>query len=414
MTRRAVVIGGGVVGAACAHYLARDHWEVTIVDEGRFGGACSHGNCGFVCPSHLLPLAEPGAVRRAFGAMLRRNSPLSIRPRLDWTLWSWMLQFARHCNERDMLAAGRACQPLLDGSLEEYRRLVQAGIECEWQERGLLFAYRERREFESYAPTDRLLGDKFQAPARRLVGEELRELEPALADGLAGGWYYEHDAHLRPDMLLASWRAALERNGVRIVEQTRWTGLEVRSGRAELARAGDLELAAEAVVVATGAWTPLLRKQLGVRIPIEPGKGYSLTMSRPAAAPAVPMIFPETRVAVTPWPSGLRLGSTMEFAGYDRRVREDRLRLLIDGARPYLQAPVGEVGDDPWYGWRPMTPDGLPVIDRAPVAENVWIAAGHNMLGLSMAPATGRLVAELVSGAKPHVDPTPYSARRFA
>ena len=151
----------------------------------------------------------------------------------------------------------------------------------------------------------------------------------------------------------------------------------------------------------------------GCKVPIQPGKGYSLTMPRPAVCPRIPLIFPETRVAVTPFQSGYRLGSTMEFAGYDDSLRPERLQLLKDGAAGYLQEPYCEPVLEKWFGWRPMTYDSLPIIDRSPTYENVYIAAGHNMLGLSMAPATGKLVAELAGGAAPHVDPTPYRLSRF-
>jgi D-amino-acid dehydrogenase len=166
-------------------------------------------------------------------------------------------------------------------------------------------------------------------------------------------------------------------------------------------------------VVATGAWTPLLNRQLGCRLPIQPGKGYSITMPRPSICPGMPLIFPETRVAVTPFQSGYRLGSTMEFAGYDASLRRERLQLLRDGVKDYLREPYCEPVLEEWYGWRPMTYDSLPIIDYSPAYPNVIIAAGHNMLGLSMAPATGKLVAEMASGGVPHIDPGPYRAARF-
>jgi D-amino-acid dehydrogenase len=156
-----------------------------------------------------------------------------------------------------------------------------------------------------------------------------------------------------------------------------------------------------------------LNLKLGCRVPIQPGKGYSMTMPRPTVCPTFPLIFPETRVAVTPFQSGYRLGSTMEFAGYDDSLRPARLQLLRDGSRDYLKEPYCDPVLEEWFGWRPMTYDSLPIIDRTPSYENVFIAAGHNMLGLSMATATGKLVSELAGGAQPHVDPTPYRVGRF-
>jgi D-amino-acid dehydrogenase len=412
--RQVLVVGGGVIGAACAYYLCRSGWQVTIVDRGEFGMGCSHANCGLVCPSHVLPLAEPGAVWRTFKALFQKNSPFSIKPRLDLRLWSWLFQFARRCNTADMLAAGRGIQALLDSSLKLYHALVAAeSLDCEWETRGLLFVFRAPAEMAAYAKTDQLMRDEFQVSAVRYDGDAVVRLEPALKPGLAGGWLYEHDAHLRPDKLLASWRHLLENRGVIVRERCTVLGFRRAGGRASAAVTADGELPADAFVVAAGALTPLLSKDLGCRIPIQPGKGYSITMPRPAQCPTIPLLFPETRVAVTPMRSGYRLGSTMEFAGYDTTLNPRRLELLREGARPYLHEPFCEPVQEEWYGWRPMTYDGKPIIDRSPALENVIVAAGHNMLGLSMAPATGKLVAELLNGEPPHLDPAPYSIKRF-
>ena len=413
--RRVVVIGGGIIGTACAHYLARDGREVTVVEKGEHGRGTSGGNCGLICPSHVLPLAEPGAIRKTIATLFARNSPFAIRPRLDWSLWSWLLKFARRCNERDMLDAARAIQPLLDSSLEEYREMIaRDSLDCEWETRGLLFPYRSRKALDSYARTDELLGRTFHCAARRIFSDELPDFEPALKPGLAGAWYYEDDAHLRPDRLMKSWRSLLEARGVRFVERCEFRSFVGESGRVRAVEAGTATIEADAFVVATGAVSPFLNEQLGARLPIQPGKGYSLTMPRPAICPSVPLIFPETRVAVTPFRSGYRLGSTMEFAGYDATLRPERLRLLKDGAIPYLREPFVDPVEDEWYGWRPMTYDSLPIIDRSPRWANVTIASGHNMLGMSMAPATGRVVAAMVGGSEPFVDVRPYRLSRFA
>jgi D-amino-acid dehydrogenase len=241
----------------------------------------------------------------------------------------------------------------------------------------------------------------------------LIELEPALKPGLAGGWYYRDDAQLRPDKLMRALHRVLDARGATIHQECSFEGFATCDGRATAARTPSGELPADVFVVATGAWTPLLNEHLGCRVPIQPGKGYSLTMARPAKCPKLPLIFPETRVAVTPFQSGYRLGSTMEFAGYDASIRPERLKLLKDGAAPFLREPFCEPVQEAWFGWRPMTYDSLPIIGRSPKYANVIIAAGHNMLGVSMAPATGKLVSELVEGTRPHIDPAPYRASRF-
>jgi D-amino-acid dehydrogenase len=412
--RSVVVVGGGVVGAACAYYLSRRGLAVTVLDQGEFGRGCSHANCGYVCPSHVLPMAGPGAVMMGLKALVARNSPLKIRPRLDPALWSWLWQFARRCSARQMLAAGKAIGALLASSRALYDELLAAErIGCEWEGKGLLFVHRTAAAFEHYAATDELLGREFGIRARRIAADELSAFEPALKPGLGGAWHYESDAHLRPDRLMAELRRVLGARGVAIREHCAAQSLVQESGRARAVATADGPIEADAFVIAAGALTPHWSRDLGCRLPIQPGKGYSITMPRPARCPGVPMILEEHRVAVTPFRSGYRLGSTMEFAGYDTTLRRERLELLTSAARLYLHEPLAEPMQEEWYGWRPMTPDSLPIIGPSPRLANVWIAAGHNMLGLSMATGTGRLVAELIAGERPHIDPQPYRPTRF-
>jgi D-amino-acid dehydrogenase len=411
---RAVVIGGGVIGAACGYYLLRDGWKVTLVDRGAFGRGCSHANCGYVCPSHVLPMAGPGAVWEGLKALLAPNAPLTIRPRLDPALWGWLLRFVRRCNRRQALEAGRGIQALLASSRRLYEELLRdEAIECEWEARGLLIVFRSAAAFEHYGETAELLDREFGVRATRLSAERLTEREPALRPALPGAWLYEGDAHLRPDRLMAELRRVLLSRGAEILEHTDASGVAREGGRARAVIVKGGEIEADAFVLATGALAPAWRRELGCVVPIQPGKGYSITMPRPERCPSFPMIFEEDRVAVTPFRSGYRLGSTMEFAGYDSSLDPRRLELLTNAARLYLHEPGAEPVEEQWFGWRPMTPDGLPMIGRSPALPNLWIAAGHNMLGLSMAPATGRLVSELLSGRPPHIDAAPYSVTRF-
>lgn len=414
MSDRVVVVGGGVVGACCAYYLAKAGARVTVLDRGRFGGGCSHANCGYVCPSHVLPLATPGAVWSTLKTLFRRNSPLKVRPATALANLGWFLGFARKCNERDMLAAGRAIQAILNSSRSLFDDLIQSeGIDCEWESKGLLFVFQSKAAFDHYAHTDELLRGQFGMGAKQFDGDALAALEPALKPGQAGGYLYEGDAHLRPDRLMSELRRVLASLGVEFREDCEASGFTRQNGTATAVRTTTGEVVADRFVVAAGAWTPLLDRELGCHVPIQPGKGYSITYPRPAVCPRYPLIFEEHRVAVTPFRTGYRLGSTMEFAGYDDRLNRDRLSILTEGAKPYLrEMPAGPPAEE-WWGWRPMTYDGLPVIDHAPAATNVLIAAGHNMLGLSMATATGKLVAEMLTGGKPHIDPAPYALKRF-
>ncbi len=414
-TRSAVIIGGGVIGTASAYYLSQAGWRVTVLDQARAGAACSHANCGYVCPSHVLPLAAPGAMQSTLRTLLQRNSPLKLSP---WQLFKnlrWFLGFARKCNATDMRAAAVGIRALLVSSRNLYDELLTTEqLACEWQAKGLYFVFRTAEAFEHYSHIDEMLKKEFDTHATRYDATEFATREPAIKpDAVSGAYCYEWDAQLRPDRLMTSWRAAVERMGGTFVENAEFQGFAGSSSQATVARTAVGEFSADAFVVATGAWTPKLNAQFGCRVPIVPGKGYSLTMPRPSICPKVPMIFEEDRVAVSPFDSGYRVGSMMEFTGYDSSINPKRLEYLRTTAARYLRDPHPEPLQEQWFGWRPMVYDGKPIIDRTPAWGNVVVAAGHGMLGLSMAPGTGKLVTELLSDAPPHVDASAYSFARF-
>ncbi len=412
-SRRILVVGGGVIGAACSHQLANRGYQVTVIEKDLWGRACSHGNCGLICPSHVLPLTEPGAVRKTMFSLLKRNSPFSIRPRFDPRLWKWLWRFARRCRHDRMVEAARTRMPLLEQSQDAYRQMVQEGIlECEWESRGSLYVYRDQEQLDKFSATASLLEQEFGLHPECLDGGQLEAMEPTLKSGLAGAWYFPDDVHVRPDRLLSSWRTHLEKQGVQIHENCELEKLVSEQGRVVAAIAGEQQIELDGLVIATGALTPLLARELGCRLPIQPGKGYSITMPRPQPCPTIPLLFVDEKVVATPMQSGYRLGSMMELNGYDTRIKPRRLKLLRKAAEKYLHEPHADPVEEEWYGWRPMTSDGVPFIDRLPGLENAWVAAGHNMLGLSMAPATGQLVAELVDGVKPSIDPAPYRIDR--
>lgn len=409
---KVVVIGAGVVGASSAYYLAKEGWTVEIIDQGEFGAGCSHANCGYVCPSHVFPLCRPGAIGKTLPLALRRNSPFAIRPRFDLALWKWFASFALNCRDEKVHQTSIALNDLLWAAKRCYVQIIaDEKIECEWQQDGCLFVYSDEHHFDAFTKDNDEIQRRFGFSAKRVDGTSLTQLEPTLRDGLAGAWHFECDAHLRPDRFMSGLRQALERKGVVIHEKRSATNL--RGGRhAAVLDTSAGPMNADAFVIATGAWTPMLAELMGRRLPIQPGKGYSLTAPRPAHCPRYPMVFEEHRVAVTPWQSGFRLGSTMEFAGYDSSIREERLRLLTEPAKLYFREWDDPAFEERWYGWRPMTPDGRPYIDRSPRFENVIVAAGHNMIGMSTGPGTGRLVADLLCGAPPTFDPAPFRVNR--
>jgi D-amino-acid dehydrogenase len=411
--KHTVIIGGGVIGGFAAWYLSQTGRRVTLIDKSRFGAACSHGNCGYVSPSHVVPLARPGQLSKAVKGMLSRQTALRIDPMKLLTLAPWLMKFAMRCNSTAMMEAGQACHPLLQSSAKLYREVFeQQNMHVEWKTDGLLFVFRDQHEFDEYAETDAWLKHHFNMPAEPFAGKALTDLEPALKPGLAGAWLYHCDAHLRPSRLMSELHRILLQQGVTILEQTEMKSLSGSGDRASAVLTSGETISGDEFLVATGAWTPLLNEALGCKLPIQPGKGYSITMARPKLCPKYPMILEECHVAITPFETGYRVGSTMEFAGYDSSLNKQRLNYLRTGAAQYLHEPTAEPVEEEWCGWRPMTTDGIPFIDRSPRFSNVWIAAGHSMLGISMGTGTGKLIAEMISGQKPHLDVTPYRVHR--
>lgn len=412
--RSAIIIGGGLVGCASAYYLCHEGWKVTLLERQRVGSGASHGNCGYVCPSHAMPLSGPGVVAHTLPSLFKRDAPLSIPARFDPGLWKWLLQFAQQCSIDRMILAATGRNALLSSSMSLYREIVRKeSIDCEWSDRGLLLVYKSGKDFEGYVETAALLKREFEIDAVAYPGEAVKELEPSLKSGMAGGWHFPGDAHVRPDKLLTGLKRAIERRGGEIRE-----GAEVLALRREGNRVASVEtsrgsLGADLVVLATGAEAPKFDGVIGCRLPIQPGKGYSLTMQRLKNQPTIPMIFEEHHVAVTPLELGFRVGSTMEFTGYDRSINPKRVALLRKSAADHLEEPLPVTVEEEWVGWRPMSVDGLPCIGRAPAASNLIVAAGNGMIGLATAPATGKLVAEIASGHTPHIDATPYSLSRF-
>lgn len=404
-----IVIGGGVIGASSAYFLRQAGYRVTLIDKNTLGSECSHGNCGLICPSDALPLASPGAVSSTLKTLFKRHNPLYIKPRFSPRLWLWLVKFALRCNQRHMLQAAEARMPLLESSLHLYQSLIEREqIECEWQKNGLLYVYKDQAAMDSYQATDDFLTKHFSLPARRFDTCALSELEPVVAEDVAGGWYYEEDAHLRPDRLMSEWKRVLQNYDVDVREGTEVFKFKRKGIKATGVLTRDGVIEADKFVLAVGAISPQWEKEIGADLPIQPGKGYSLTYPKPQYSPRIPMIFPQHRVVMTPMLSGYRLGSTMEFSGYDSSINRRRIELLKKGAEPYLREPYGDYVEEEWYGWRPMIYHGIPIIDTSPRMDNVLVATGHNMLGLSMGPATGKLVSELVAGEPTHVSAKPY------
>ena len=409
-----LILGGGVIGLACALYLLKAGASVRVLEQGTPGCGSSHGNCGTITPSHAPPLAMPGMIGVALRSIFRADAPLYLNPRMDGARLRWLLGFARHCNWGDFHAATRARLAILRRSRRLLAELVRDDkLECEFAEQGTLLVYRTARlqgtDEKKHATVLESLGIEVQ----RLSGEQVEAMEPALKPGVAGGLLQPQDASLRPDRYVAELaRRVVELGGV-IESGARVEGFETDRTRITGVRSSRGPFRAERVVLALGAWSPLLARQLDLRLPMQPGKGYSLTYDRPALAPRRALTLCEPSVCVTSWSGGYRLGSTMEFSGYREGLNRSRLDALRRGAAAFLREPEGGELLEEWWGWRPMSVDEVPIIGASTHWANLWLATAHGMLGVSMSAATGELVAALLAGTPPAIDAAPYAPARF-
>jgi D-amino-acid dehydrogenase len=412
-----VVVGAGVVGLATALALLERGRAVRVVDAGTVGCGSSHGNCGTLTPSHALPLAAPGQVGRAMRWMLTPDAPLYLKPRVDPALWSWLLRFAMRCNHAAMMRSGAARAALLQASRDAFPQwLARHRIDCEFAETGTDHVFRDPRALDDYRAELAALAE-LGIRSEIIDGAAYEREEPAVRPGVAGTVRFPGDASLRPDWYVAGLARAVRDAGGVIDEHREVLGIEPgRGGSVQVATSAGT-VACRDVVLAVGAWSPRLARRLDVPFlarAMQPGKGYSMTYDRPALAPRRPLTLQERSVCVSSWGSGYRLGSTMEFSGYDTSLNRRRLDALERAAREYLHDGVGPVRREEWFGWRPMTVDDVPLLGAVPGRPRQWLATGHGMLGVSMSIATAELVADLVCGHAPAIDPAPYRPERLA
>lgn len=400
---RAVVVGGGVIGLSCAYYLARGGVDVVLLERAHVGAGASSGNAGTVSAGHP-PLNRPGRVSAALRQMLDPASPLYVKPRWDPALWRWLLAFARHCTESHVEQAMRVMAPLGKDALALFRALIEdERIECGYRPDGY-FDVCATREGLTEARREAAIIERYGYHPEVVDGDELRRREPAFSDDLLGGVYYPEAAILRPSAFLERLTDAARRHGADIREGVAVTGIDMESGvvrgvvTVDRDNNGDT-VGADAVVLATGPFSLRLARQVGVRLPVQPGKGYHRDIEiGPNGAPPlrVACVLNESSVFCTPMDTLVRFAGTMEFSGLNHVMRPARLRQLTRAAGRALPAlgtarPISE-----WVGLRPMSADGLPIIGPLGDVRGLSVATGHGMLGLTLGPVTGEMIAKLV------------------
>ncbi|MCY3598784.1 MAG: FAD-dependent oxidoreductase [Gemmatimonadetes bacterium] len=421
---RVAVIGGGVIGLCVAHYLERRGAEVVLVERDEVGGGCSKGNGGWVCPSISRPLPAPGLTLTSLRWMLRSDSPLYIKPSAMPRLMGWLWAFRRHCNAESYRAGVAALAALNAATNRLYRGLAQEGMEFERAESGTILSYDDEGELRQTAALLARLGEERVGPVDVLDREALAEAEPDLRGGLIG-LRMRGDTHVRPESLCSELAAGLEARGVEIRTGERVVGFTGKGDRVQTAitwvpgsdpaALGEpARIGADAFVLAVGAETANLVAPLGENLPVEAGKGYSITVRDARVRLSQPLHVTPARIGFTPFRGAVRTIGTMEFSGVNLRLDRRRIAILERAARRYLPGALEGTERVDWVGMRPVTPDGLPAIGRLPGLPNVYVATGHQMLGVTLAPSTGHALAQLMLDGGSDIDLAPFDPARFA
>lgn len=407
------VIGAGVVGLLTALNLRRRGHDVVVLERRRVGSGSSLGNAGWIVPSMSAPVPAPGLITTAVKWLLKPDSPLTITPPFALRNAPWLLAFARHCRRQSFEHGLRAMLALNRETHASFDRLPDLGIDVPVEQRGVLFLARDQALLDRSMREIGTVRDIGYREPRMLSPDECRALDPALSDQIAGGIYVEEERLVRPERLLEVLKAQSIKDGVDLGEGITVTGAQRRGGVVtSLTTDHGLSVDVNAVVIAAGAWSGQVARRLGTRLPVQPGKGYSITLDQPSIQPTVSWDLIEERIAVTPFADALRLAGTMELSGLNHRLNRRRVGGIWRNAMPYFRERPAGSRVRAWTGMRPLTPDGLPLIGQAPGPENVYAATGHGMLGLTLAPLTARLIGQLIDGHETDVDLTPFRPDR--
>lgn len=414
--RSVAVVGGGVVGLCVAWYARQAGFEVTVVERGGpTGDSCSLGNAGMIVPSHFVPMAAPGMVSTGLRALGNRRSAIYVKPRLDAAFVRWSWQFWKSATRahvertapllRDFALLSRRCYEELSDSRDRDFGLAR---------NGLVILCRTEHGLEEEIATAKH-AERLDLPVQVLDAAGLATLDPAIRTSAIGGVYYPQDCHLTPQRFVAGLTRDLEAAGARFAWNSAATEWRVEGGRVVALETTGGPVRADEYVLAAGSWSPQAVRGLDLRLPVEAGKGYSLTLEKAPHVPRICSLLIESRLAVTPMGDALRVAGTMELGGLDESVDPERVRTMIESLPLYYPdySPRDFEGLTPWRGLRPCTPDGLPYVGRVKRYANFSVATGHGMMGLSLAPATGRLIAETLTGRPSSVPLDAFAPERF-
>jgi len=407
------VVGGGVVGIACGLELARRGASVAVVERDRIGHGCSYGNAGWLTPSLAFPLPAPGLVWKASKWLLDADSPFYIQPRLDLGLVTWLLRFLAATGRVRFERGTAALVELCRWTVDRWQELAAAGgDDFGYQRLGLVAIYEHEEAFRAGKAAAELVG-RLGVRHEIWSAEEVSAREPAIHGRQIGACFYPDDAHCEPYRAVAALAAEAQRAGARLVEEAEVYGLERAGDKVTALATTAGSIACRDVVVATGAWSKAFGRLLRLRLPVLGAKGYSVVVPRGATHPRLSLMLAERKLAINPHATSLRISGTLELVDDDLSITRRRVEAIVRAARGMVTLPDPLPPHELWRGLRPCTPDGMPLLGRARGLANVWLATGHQMTGLKTSLASGRLLAELMSGEAPTFDPAPFRADRY-
>ena len=412
--KKVIVVGGGIIGLSTAYYLDLEGHEVSVIDKGNLESGVSHINSGYLTPSHIVPMAAPGVISKGIRWMFNASSPFYIKPRFDSDLISWGLKFMKSCTQDHVRKSMKSILDINLLSKKLYLEMQESKpFDFHLESKGLLMAYKTSNAEQEEAKVAHCAKD-LGITVKQFSKEEILKIQPNSPMDVAGAFMYESDAHSTPELFMNNLKKYLKTKGVKFILDTEVRSFQKRGKQIQALNTNTGIFKADEFVLAAGAWSELILKKLGIRIPVQAGKGYSLNVHQTTGV-AIPTILLEAKVAVTPMDGFTRFGGTMELSGINNRINFNRVASIVKAARDYypgLVIPQVSI-DEVKSGLRPLSPDGLPFIGRHSSLENMVLATGHSMMGWSLGPATGKLVTELISDCSPALDINPYAVERF-
>ena len=410
-----LVIGGGAVGICCAYYLSAQGKSVAVVEKNDICSGSSYGNAGLLVPSYSIPLAAPGAITQGLKWMFKPQSPFYIKPRLDRELLEWLWKFRGACTRQHVRRSTPVLRELNLASLNLFEALAAGeGLDFGLKRRGIVELFNTDKALKAGIEDVHLLRE-CGIEGRILGAGDLMEFTAGLRTHALGGIYFPRDAHLIPDRFVHQLARRVEEKGVNLFTATEVLAFETSGRRVKSIQTTRGTIAAEEVVLTAGCWSADIARRLRFKIHMTPAKGYSITYRRPSECPDVPFNLAEARTVLTPMDNMLRFAGTLELAGFDLSINLPRVQAILKAVSAYLP----DINPDAlelieiWRGLRPCSPDGLPYIGRLPRYDNVIIATGHGMLGISLAPVTGKLVSQIAANEIPPIDMAALSVERF-